>query len=170
MSETKFTIQDDKRTLVVERVFSAPRHNVWQAWTTPELFAQWWGPKGWKTEVKKMEFSEGGELHYGMKCEDPDQKDWYGKYSWGLSTYHSIKPEDGFDYDDAFCDENAVVTPGMPVLKISMQFIEEGEFTRVVSTSVFDQAADLEQVIAMGMKEGLTQTWDRLEELVSVKS
>ena len=48
MSDTTFTIQDDKKTLVIDRVFPAERSKVWEAWTTPELFAKWWGPRGWE--------------------------------------------------------------------------------------------------------------------------
>jgi uncharacterized protein YndB with AHSA1/START domain len=167
METTTFTVGEDKKTLTVERTFKAPRSKVWAAWTTPELFVKWWGPKGWTTEVKNMDFSVGGELLYGMKCEDPEQKDWFGKYSWGKSTYVAIDAEKSFTYTDAFCDENGDVSPGMPVMDIRMEFIEENGATRVVSTSAYDSAEALKQVIDMGMKDGLTQTWDRLEELLS---
>lgn len=30
--------------LAIERVIHAPRDTVWQAWTTPEIFAKWWLP------------------------------------------------------------------------------------------------------------------------------
>jgi uncharacterized protein YndB with AHSA1/START domain len=168
MSETKFTVQNDKKTLVIERNFSAPRSKVWAAWTTPELFAKWWGPKCWETTVKHMDFREGGYLHYGMTCQEPEDKEWFGKTSWGKSTYHNIDAENGFDYTDYFCDENGNVAPGMPAIDISLQFVEEDGFTRVVSTSVFAKPEDLEKVIAMGMEDGIRQTWDRLDELVRV--
>jgi uncharacterized protein YndB with AHSA1/START domain len=167
MTETKFTVGDDKKTLTIERVFSAPRSKVWAAWTTPELFAKWWGPRGWNTIVKHMDFTNGGYLHYGMVCQDPEQKDWYGKTSWGKSIYNDIKAENSFRYIDEFCDEHGQITPGMPAMDIHMEFIEQDGTTRVVSTTVFDKPEDLEQVIKMGMKEGLTQTWDRLEELLA---
>jgi len=32
------------RTLVLTRVFDAPRALVWEAWTNPRRLAQWWGP------------------------------------------------------------------------------------------------------------------------------
>jgi len=163
MSQTTFTILDDRRTLVVERTFRAPKRKVWAAWTTPELLERWWGPKGWKTVIKHMEFREGGHQHYGMVCEDPDQTDWYGRTSWGKSTYHRIDAENAFDYTDAFCDENAVVTPGMPVMEIRVAFAARDGSTTVTSTSVFATPEALKQVIDMGMEEGLTQTWDRLE-------
>lgn len=167
MEKTTFTVGEDNKTLTIERTFTAPRSKVWAAFTTPELFEKWWGPKGWKTTVKHMDFTDGGYLHYGMKCEDPAQTDWYGQTSWGKSTYHDIEAENKFRYVDEFCDENGVVTPGMPAMNISMSFVEDNGATRLVSTSVFDSPEALKQVIDMGMKEGLAQTWDRLEDLVS---
>jgi uncharacterized protein YndB with AHSA1/START domain len=167
MSETIFTVKEDKKTLLVERVFNAPRTKVWAAWTTPEQFVKWWGPKGWTTKIKEKNFSEGGVLVYGMVCEDPNQTDWYGKTSWGKSTYTAIDAENSFTYIDEFCDENGTVDPAMPRMEIAMQFIDEDGATRVVSTSEFATPEALEQVIAMGMQAGLEQTWDRLAELVA---
>lgn len=166
MEKTKFTVGEDKKTLIIERTFQAPRRRVWAAWTTPELFVKWWGPKGWTTTVKHMDFSNAGYLHYGMKCEDPDQTDWYGKISWGKSTYHDIDAENAFSYVDEFCDENGEVTPGMPAMDIQQEFEDKGNATRVISTTIFDSPEALKQVIDMGMQEGLAQTWDRLEELL----
>ena len=34
-----------ERELVVTRTFDAPAHLVFEAWTRPELFKQWWVPK-----------------------------------------------------------------------------------------------------------------------------
>lgn len=167
MDKTNFTVQDDKKTLVVERTFPAARNKVWAAWTTPELFAKWWGPRGWETEVKHMDFNEGGYLLYVMKCLDPEQKEWYGQTSSGKSIYSHIDAENSFTYTDEFTDEDGNVTPDMPVMEINVQFTEEDGQTRVVSTTTFATPEALEQVIATGMKEGLTQTWDRLEEMLA---
>lgn len=167
MNQTTFTVGEDKKTLVVERTFPAARSKVWAAWTTPELFVKWWGPQGWKTTVNHMDFTDGGYLLYVMKCEDPAQGDFYGQTSSGKSTYRNIKAENSFEYIDEFTDEAGNVLPGMPALDISLQFSGDGDETKVVSTTVFAKPEDLEQVIAMGMEEGLKQTWDRLEELLA---
>lgn len=167
MTETTFTVAEDNRTLVVEHMFAAPRSKVWAAWTTPELFAKWWGPRGWSTEVKHMDFQPGGYLLYGMKCEDPRQTDWYGKYSWGKSVYNQIDAEKSFAYTDYFSNENGVETPDMPVMQIQVTFEDVDAGTRVISTSVFESSDALQQVLDMGMEDGLRQTWDRLEELVN---
>ena len=34
-----------ERELVVTRTFNGPARVVFEAWTTPELFMQWWAPK-----------------------------------------------------------------------------------------------------------------------------
>lgn len=81
MSNTRFMISEDKTVLTAERSFAAPRSKVWAAYTTPELFAKWWGPTGWETVVPHMDVTPGGYLLYGMQCKDSAQVDWYGKTS-----------------------------------------------------------------------------------------
>ena len=152
--------------LTLERTFDAPRQKVWDAFTKPELFSKWWGPRGWNTEVQEFNFVEGGVNHYGMKCEDEAQGEWYGKYSWGKMVFANIIPMDSFDYVDYFADENAVVQDGMPVSTTAMRFMEEGDKTRVVSVTTFESEEALKAVMDMGMIEGITQTWDRLGELL----
>jgi uncharacterized protein YndB with AHSA1/START domain len=39
------TERKSDRELVITRTFDAPARLVFQAWTTPELFRQWWVPK-----------------------------------------------------------------------------------------------------------------------------
>lgn len=172
MSETQVTKDAKSKTLIFERLVNAPRGRVWQAWTDPEQLAKWWGPRGWDTVVKTFDFREGGEWHYGMVCNDKEQTDWYGKTSWGKAVYKEIDEPDSFAYSDYFCDENGVVSDDMPVSTTKMEFIETGDNgkqTRMVATSVFDTAEGYGKVLAMGVVEGLAQTWDRLEEMVETE-
>lgn len=46
--------------LQIERVIRAPRVRVWRAWTTPELFAQWWLPKPYLCRVESFSPHAGG--------------------------------------------------------------------------------------------------------------
>lgn len=157
-------------TLTLERTFDAPRQKVWDAFTKPELFIQWWGPQGWTTEVKEFDFSEGGVNHYGMKCVDKEQGEWYGKYSWGKMVYSNIRPIEGFENVDYFVDENAVVQENMPASKTAMAFTEVDGQTKIVSVTEYTTPEALKTVLDMGMLEGIAQTWDRLEELVASDS
>ncbi len=167
MSETKITKDAANKSLIMERVFSAPRERVWQAWTDPQVFEKWWGPRGWKTTVKSFDFRSGGSGVYGMKCEDENQGEWYGQSSWGKMEFLEVNAPDSFVYKDFFCDENGVVNDEMPVMTITMEFFEEDGKTRVVSTGVFETEEGYNKVLAMGVEQGAAETWDRLEELVA---
>jgi len=74
----KVKSQVEGNTLVVERSFNAPRELVFEAFSTPAHLETWWGPTGWKTEIRTFEFEPGGTWHYCMTCVDKGQGDYYG--------------------------------------------------------------------------------------------
>jgi uncharacterized protein YndB with AHSA1/START domain len=66
------------RELVVTRTFDAPARLVFEAWTKPELFKQWWVPKSMGMTLRSLEMDVrvGGRyrLNFG------DGMDFFGKY------------------------------------------------------------------------------------------
>lgn len=164
MNETTFKV--DGTTLTIERVFSASKDKVWEAWENPEIFCQWWGPHGWSTRVKESEFRAGGTRLYGMKCEDANQTDWYGKEAWGKMVFESVSPQDSFKYTDYFADENGDATEGMPVVQTENTLMSVDGGTKFTSVGHYASEADIKTVIEMGMESGIKQTWDRLENLI----
>jgi uncharacterized protein YndB with AHSA1/START domain len=67
---TNAIAQSPQRTLVIERVFDAPRDMVFKAWTDPERVAQWWGPHGFTNPVCEMDVRPGGALRIVMRAPD----------------------------------------------------------------------------------------------------
>ncbi|MFF0270084.1 SRPBCC domain-containing protein [Kribbella sp. NPDC004536] len=53
---------DPELDLVVERIIRAPRAKVWDAWTDPEKFAQWWVPAPAVCRVVRFEPRPGGAM------------------------------------------------------------------------------------------------------------
>jgi uncharacterized protein YndB with AHSA1/START domain len=156
----KTSFRAEGKILTVERTFNAPRQVVFGAFTDADRLAQWWGPRGWQTTSYKMEFRPGGQWHYCMRGPD-------GMESWGLSTYQEIVEPERIVYTDVFSDESGKPTEGMPTMTIVMEFTERDGATTITSRSEFASPADLDAIMGMGMKEGLTETWDRLEEYVT---
>jgi len=60
------TNQQDNRTISLNRTFNAPIELVWEAWTQSEHIAEWWSPKGIKTNVVEHNFKVGGKWKYIM--------------------------------------------------------------------------------------------------------
>ena len=56
--------------LMIERKLSAPRNNVWKAWTTPELMERWWAPRPWQTRIHALDVRPGGA--FGSEMIGPD--------------------------------------------------------------------------------------------------
>ncbi|MGG4342412.1 SRPBCC domain-containing protein [Paenibacillus lautus] len=155
--------------LVLERVFNAPRELVYKVFTDGEHLKQWWGPRGWEVTVSKMDFRPGGSWHYCMKCLDKNQGDFYGMESWGKSVYQEIEEPEKIVYIDYFSDAEGNIAKGMPATTVTMSFEEQDGKTKLISRAVYDSPEALKTVLDMGMEEGITQTWDRLEEYLAAK-
>ncbi|MBW7455474.1 SRPBCC family protein [Paenibacillus sepulcri] len=56
------------------RIIDAPRENVFSAWTTPELLAEWWGPKGFTNTFQEIDIRPGG--HWKFMMHGPDGKNY----------------------------------------------------------------------------------------------
>jgi len=60
---------------VHSRVLDAPRELVWKAWTEPERFRRWWGPRGYTSPVTETDPRVGGRFFWGMR--PPDGRTFY---------------------------------------------------------------------------------------------
>jgi len=158
MSTMQIRTDLEKKQFIIERVFDAPRPLVFQAFTQPEHLVNWWGPKGWTLPVCHVDFREGGVWHYCMKGPN-------GEEAWCKSIYHDIVAPESYRYEDYFADAEGNIVAGLPAVNIQMEFhaLPDGK-TKILSIGQYETVEDVEKVLAMGMVEGVTQTWDRLEE------
>lgn len=54
----------------IEQVIAASPEDVFDAWVTPEILEQWWGPDGFTTRVLEMNAAEGGNFVFEMTAPD----------------------------------------------------------------------------------------------------
>jgi uncharacterized protein YndB with AHSA1/START domain len=157
---------ENDRELVLERVFSAPRELVFKMYTEAEHLKHWWGPRGWEVPVCKVDFRPGGVWHYCMKCVDRDQGQFFGMESWGKAIYEEMIEPEKIVYVDYFSDAEGNVNESMPSTKVTVEFVDLGGKTKLISRGEYVSAESLKTVMDMGMLEGISQTWDRLSELL----
>jgi len=93
-----------EQVLVITRAFDAPRELVWKAWTEPDRFKRWWGPKGFTTPFCKVDLRPGGVFHYCMRS--PEGRDF-----WGKGVYREIVPLERIVCTDSFADEEGNLVP-----------------------------------------------------------
>ena len=137
----------------IERIFDAPRERVWRAMTDPELVAQWWG-RGNKLVIEKMELTRGGHWRF-VEHSDHGVHGFEGRY-------REVTPPSRmamtFEWD------------GMPgyvaIDTVTLEDLGDGR-TKVVSTSLFHTAEELDGMLKSGMETGLNQSYEALDRVLA---
>jgi uncharacterized protein YndB with AHSA1/START domain len=142
------------REIVTERVFDAPVDRVYAAFTSPELIPRWWGPRRMTTTVDEMDVKVGGRWRF--VASDPGAPDQAFK-----GVYREIVP--GERIVQTFEWEGS---PGHVIAEMA-EFETIGEGTLVRTTSLFHATEERDGMLASGMEGGLTESHDRLEELLA---
>ncbi|KEQ24232.1 SRPBCC family protein [Paenibacillus tyrfis] len=55
-----------KNEIISSREFDVPRELVFRAWTTPDLLARWWGPRGFTNTFHECDIRPGGTWRFTM--------------------------------------------------------------------------------------------------------
>jgi uncharacterized protein YndB with AHSA1/START domain len=58
--------------VVIERTYRARIEEVWELWTTKQGFESWWGPQGFRADVRVLDARTGGALEYDMVADSPE--------------------------------------------------------------------------------------------------
>ena len=164
--KTEHRIEGDN-VLVLERVFDAPRELVFRMFGDSEHLKHWWGPRGWELPVSRLDFRPGGSWHYCMKCVDENQGEFYGAESWGKMYYQEIDEPNRIVLTDYFSDAEGNIDSSLPASNSVWEFIDLGGKTKLVSRTTYASPEALQTVLDMGMLQGISETWDRLEEHVA---
>lgn len=151
-----FLINKENNTITIKREFAANRQLVWDCHTKSELLDQWFAPKPWKTTTKTMDFNEGGYWLYAML--GPEGEEHYGRMD-----YQKIQPIAHYTAFDGFCDAEGVLNPQLPRAVWNTSFKDLADNTLVQTIVTYASLTDLEVVIKMGMKEGLSMCLDQLD-------
>ena len=147
-----------EKQLVVSRSYDAPLEKLWKAWTEPEHFMKWYGPKGFTTPSCEIDLKVGGRHLWSMKSAD-------GRQMYYTGIYKEILPMERIVYTDSLSDgEGNVLSPtemGMPAgspatMDVTVTFSHEaGKTTVTVSHVGSGEGADY---AAMGWE----QAFDKL--------
>ncbi|EHQ30783.1 LOW QUALITY PROTEIN: Activator of Hsp90 ATPase 1 family protein [Mucilaginibacter paludis DSM 18603] len=154
-----FIADKEKNKLTIRREFLATRQLVWDCYTKSELLNQWFAPKPFTTKTKSMDFSEGGHWHYAMV-------ELNGAEYWGYTAYIKIKPIDYYTSLDAFSNADGEINNDLPKAEWLVTFTDKDENALVETVVTYKSLSDLEQIIQMGMEQGMMATLEKLNELL----
>jgi uncharacterized protein YndB with AHSA1/START domain len=160
MSVTSVTKDLDSLTLTLVADFDAPAERVWQLWADPRQLERWWGPPTHPATVEEHDLTPGGGVTYFMTSPEGEQyRGW-----WRVA---SVDPPKSLEFTDGFADQDGTPVPDMPTTTVQMQLTERDGGTRMELRSVFASREQMEQLLRMGMTEGLQQSVAQMDALLA---
>ncbi len=149
MPKTEYVIEPGKQEIVSTTILDAPRELVFRAYTEPELFAQWWGPRRYKVEIEKFDSRPGGEWHVTHVGDDGSRYEFRGV------NHDVVAPE-------RICATFEFLgVPGHVALQTAT-FEPLGNKTKLVAHQVFQSVMDRDGMVASGMEDGANESMERL--------
>lgn len=147
---------------IVSRDLDAPLHLVWRAWTDPEHFARWWGPKGVKTRIAKFELKPGGLTLLSMPMPD-------GQEMWVKAVYREITPQTKLIWVTSLSDKDGGDTthPMWPRERLTVVTLAENAGKTTVTVMWVPLDATAAEIAAFnasraGMSSGWAGTFEKL--------
>ena len=142
------------REIVLTRVFDAPRHMVFDAFTKPELLKRWFGPRGWSLVVCEVDLKVGGGFRFVLRGPD-------GKEMGMRGVYREITPPEGSVHVETFDDYPTAES------LVTAVFVEQGGKTTLTATILYPSQAVRDAVVKSGMEHGAAESYDKLAELLA---
>lgn len=153
--ETEIFADPNLPKVRITRDFNATPDKVFRAWTEPDLFAQWIGPRDLAVRLDSYDVRTGGAYRYVNSDDDGNEYAFFG-------SFHEVR-----------LDERIVQTftfEGFPdsVTLETMTFEDLGDGrTRIVTESLFESMEDRDGMISSGMEVGVREGYEKLDELLA---
>jgi uncharacterized protein YndB with AHSA1/START domain len=155
MNRAKVTAEPGKQTIVVERMFDAPRDKVFTAMTQKDKLERWWIGPGYTNRVEHLDIRDGGSWRFVQTSSNGDEFSFHG-------SFHMVSPEmtiQTFEFDGL--GERGHVS----LQKTELIDVSDSK-TKLIATSTFMSVEDRDGMISSGMEEGMQQTYAMLDEVL----
>jgi uncharacterized protein YndB with AHSA1/START domain len=151
-----------EREVKVSRSFRAPRSLVYRAYTEPQLVQRWLlGPQGWSMPVCEMDVRVGGRFRWRWR-NDQD-----GSEFGFAGTFREVQPPSRLVHTETY-DPGTVGGgyPGNDAI-VTVTFAEDGGVTTVTTLIDFGSKANRDAAVATGMTDGMEESYQLLDRLLS---
>jgi uncharacterized protein YndB with AHSA1/START domain len=149
--KSRTTVERKERELVVTRIINGPARLVFQAWTRPELFRQWWVPRslGMSLLSCEMDVRVGGMYRLEFAHGD-SQMAFFG-------TYKEVTPHSRLVWTNEEGGEGGAVT--------TVTFEDRGDKTQLVMRDLYPSKEALDAA-GTGAVDAMEETFGQLDELL----
>jgi uncharacterized protein YndB with AHSA1/START domain len=160
MTVTSVHKNPETMTMTITAEFDAPIGRVWQLWEDPRQLERWWGPPTYPATFFDHDLTPGGSVTYLMTGPEGDQpRGWW--------RVLAVEAPHHLEFEDGFADDAGNPNPDMPTMTIRVTIDEQPDSgTRMAVETTFPSVEVMDQMVAMGMEEGMTLAIGQIDELL----
>jgi uncharacterized protein YndB with AHSA1/START domain len=160
---TVTAVRKDPRnlTMTLEAEFDASPERVWQLWADPRQLERWWGPPTYPATFTRHNLAPEERVEYHMTGPEGDQPHGYWEVVEADAPRRLV-------FRDGFANADGTPNSDMPVMQmqVTISEVRDGR-SRMMIESIFPDTAAMEQVLAMGMEEGLAQAVGQIDAMLA---
>src|SRR5687768_3990809 len=146
----------EKLTMTVVAQFAAPVARVWAAYADPRQLERFCVRPEWPAKFERHDFTVGGRSEYVMTGPN-------GEQSRGFWEFASIDAPRAFEVKDGFLGPDGKQAAGMPTMRMRFAFEPHDGGTRMVTLTTFPSLEALQQLLDMGMEEGMKAAMSQID-------
>jgi uncharacterized protein YndB with AHSA1/START domain len=139
-------------TIIMSRVYDAPRPLVWEAMTQARHVRQWWGGPGFSNPVCEMDVRPGGLWTHVMRF--PDGRELHLNF-----VFVEVDPPQRLVWRHV---DHATRQGGAPTCVTTVTLEDLGARTRWRMVARFNSPAEREAAVAMGFSRPIEASNERL--------
>jgi len=148
-------------TMTVISDWDAPIDRVWSLWADPRKLERWWGPPGYPGTVLEHNLTPGGKVTYYMTSPE-------GERHHGWWRIIEVEGPRRLHVEDGFGDAEGNPAPDMPTTQFTVTIEEDQDGkTRMLVQSKFPTREAMDQLIAMGMEEGIAAATTQIDAILA---
>jgi len=133
---------------------------AWQLWADPRQLERWWGPPTYPATVVEHDLRAGGVVTYYMTGPEGDQPRGWWKVL-------EADPPRLLVVEDGFADDNGAPNDAMPTMVMRVEIADRAGGVAMTIATHFPSLEAMEQLVAMGMEEGLQQAMGQIDAILA---
>jgi len=160
MSVTSIRKDTEQLTMTVTAEYDVTADRAWQLWTDPRQLERWWGPPTYPATVVQHNLRPGGRVTYYMTGPEGEQyRGW-----WNVLE---VEPPRLLVFEDGFADETGAPNAAMPTSLARVEISDRPGGVTITIVTRFPSLEAMEQLVAMGMEEGLQQALGQIDAILA---
>ena len=146
--------------ILITREFDAPKHLVYEAYTTSELVKRWWNAKRGEVTICEIDLRVGGSWRYVMVTDDGVEVGFHGEYREIVPNERIVATETYEGLPEGVTEEEGTVVN-------TVTFTEKDGRTALTLLVQATSKESRDAIIESGMEAGLQDALDLLEEVAA---